>query len=105
MAKVTLNPIFQDVNGKSGNLVFRRSRNGKTWLIKLADMSNVTWSDEQQNHRKAFKAANEYAKAAMADPQVRASYEEAAREQNRQPYRVAVSDYFKGKNLLANQNK
>ena len=105
MAKVTLNPMFQGVNGKSGNLVFRRTRNGKTWLIKLADMSNVEWSDSQQNHRKQFKAANEYARAAMADPQVRAVYEGIAREQDRRPYHVAVSDYFKGNNLLKGKEK
>jgi hypothetical protein len=100
MAEITPSPIIQALNGKSGNLVFRRSRNGKTWLIKLADMSNVEWSDNQQEHRKQFKAANEYARAAMADPQVRVIYEEIASKQNRQPYRLAVSDYFKGKSLL-----
>src|SRR5262245_20849928 len=100
MAQIMLSPIIEAVHGKSGNLVFRRSGNGKTWLIKLADMSNVERSDSQQNHRKQFKAANEYTKAAIADPQVRAIYEDVAREQNQQPYHLAVSDYFKGKNLL-----
>ena len=58
-----------------GNVVFRRSHTGEMTLIKLADMSNVTWSDAQQAHRQRFKEAVAYAKAAMAEPKVRAVYE------------------------------
>lgn len=49
--------------------------------------------------------ANDYAHAAMADPKVRALYENRASKENRQPFRVAVSDYYKGKNLLAKEMK
>jgi hypothetical protein len=45
--------------------------------------------------------ANEYATAAMADPDVRAIYEKRAAKEHRVPYRLAVSDYYKGKNLLS----
>jgi hypothetical protein len=95
MAEITLNPTFETIQGKSGRLVFRRAPSGKTFLIKLADMSNVKWSDAQQRQRQQFKAANEYAKAAMANPEMRAMYEEMAREQNKPPYHLAVSEYFK----------
>jgi len=37
----------------------------------------------------------------MADPNVRAVYERKDAEQNRQPFRVAVSDALKGHDLLA----
>ena len=37
----------------------------------------------------------------MADPAVRAIYEQRAAEEKRQPFRVAVSDYYKGNNLLS----
>ena len=97
MAEITLNPMIQTIHGKSGGLVFRRSPSGKTFLIKLADMSNVNWSDAQQRHRQQFKAANEYAKSAMANPELRAMYAEMAREQNRRPYHLAVSNYFKNR--------
>jgi hypothetical protein len=97
MAEITLNPMIQTIHGKYGRLVFRRGPRGKTFLIKLADMSNVKWSDAQTRHRQQFKAANEYARAAMANPEMRAMYEEMAREQNRRPYRLAVSDYFKNR--------
>jgi hypothetical protein len=36
---------------------------------------------------------------------VRAKYEKRAAKENRQPYRVAVSDYYKGKDLLAKKTK
>ena len=41
----------------------------------------------------------------MANPDVRAVYEERAAKEHRQPYRLAVSDYFKGKNLLTEPGK
>ena len=48
-----------------------------------------------------FKQATEYAKAAMADPVVRAIYEELAAKENKRPYSMALSDYFKGKDLFS----
>ena len=97
MAEITLHPMLQTIHGRSRGLVFRRTRSGKTFLIKLADMSNVTWSEAQQRQRHEFKAANAYAKAAMADPERRVMYEEMARKQNKRPYHLAVSDYFKAR--------
>ena len=103
MAKVTLNPMLQSVHGRLGNAVFRRSYNGTVTLIKLADMSKVQWSDAQKTQRQRFKQANLYAKAAMAEPAVRLLYEQRAAALNKRPYHLAVSDYFKGQNLLANK--
>jgi hypothetical protein len=100
MAKIILNPMIQSAQGKMGNTVFRRSHTGDMTLIKLADMSNVIWSDAQQAHRQRFKEAVAYAKAAMAEPKVRARYEKTAAKQGKRPFDLAVSDYFKGGNLL-----
>ena len=100
MAKITLNPMIQSAQGKMGNAVFRRSHTGEMTLIKLADMSNVKWSDAQQAHRQRFKQAVAYAKAAMAEPKARAMYEKSAAKQHKRPFDLAVSDYFKGRNLL-----
>jgi len=97
MAEITFHPMIKTMHGKSGGLVFRRAPSGKTFLIKLADMSNVTWSEAQRRHRQEFKAANAYAREAMADPELRARYEEMARKQNKRPYHLAVSDYFKSR--------
>ena len=101
MAKVTLNPMLQSLHGRLGNVVFRRSYSGKMTVIKLADMSKVKWSAAQKAQRQRFKQANAYAKAAMAEPAVRAQYQQRAVALHKRPYHLAVSDYFKGNNLLA----
>ena len=100
MAKITLNPIVERAQGKMGSIVFRRSHTGEMSITKLPDMSNVQWSEAQQTHRQRFKLAVAYAKAAMADPTVRAVYVEIAAQKHKRPFDLAVSDYFKGKNLL-----
>lgn len=51
--------------------------------------------------RQRFKLANAYAQAAMADPEVRAIYEELAEEEGRSAYEAARQDYFKGNDLLS----
>ncbi|MBK9926629.1 MAG: hypothetical protein IPP66_15240 [Anaerolineales bacterium] len=100
MAKVKLNPMLKEVRGKVGNTVFRRSHTGEVSLIKLADMSNVEWSDAQKAHRQRFKEAVAYAKAVMAEPKVRRRYEKEAAQKNKRPFDLAVSDYFQGRNLF-----
>jgi hypothetical protein len=62
--------------------------------------SDGEWSEAQQKQRQRFREANAYAKAAMADDNVRLVYETNAGKLGRQPYRLAISDYFKGNNLL-----
>jgi len=100
MAKTTLHPMLQRLKGKMGNAVFRRSHTGEISLTKLPDMSRVKWSDAQQAHRQRFKEAVAYARAAMADETVRAKYVEIAARQGKRPFDMAVSDYFKDRNLL-----
>jgi len=36
----------------------------------------------------------------MAEPKVRRKYEKEAAKKNKRPFDLAVSDYFKGRNLL-----
>jgi hypothetical protein len=105
MAKVTLSPMVKEIRGKLGDFVFRRSHTGELTIIKTPDMSNVKWSKAQKAHRQRFKKAIEYAKAAMAEPMVRAIYEKTAKKQNKRPFDLAVSDYFKGRNLLPDKRK
>jgi len=65
-------------------------------------VSKVKWSKAQREHRQRIKQAVGYARAAMADPNVRAKYEKAAAKQGKRPFDLAVSDFFQGKNLLKN---
>jgi len=101
MAKVTLTPLVKDIRGKLGDTVFRRLPDGQLIASRKPDMSKVKWSKAQKAHRQRFKKAIAYAKAAMAEPKVRARYEKAARKQGKRPFDLAVSDYFKGRDLLA----
>ena len=63
-------------------------------------MSNVQWSEAQQAHRQRFKEAVAYARLAMADPVASTYYKEEATRLKKRPFDVAVSDFFKDKNLL-----
>jgi len=101
MAKVTLPPWITGIKGRLGDVVFRVSQSGETFVTRSPDMSAVEWSPAQEGHRQRFKAAIAYAKAAMADPHARAVYEKQAAEKNRRPFQMAVSDYFKGNDLLS----
>jgi hypothetical protein len=101
MAKIILNPMVQSAKGKMGNIVFRRAHTGGMTITKLPDMSKVKWSRAQKAHRQRFKQAVTYAKAAMADQIVSKVYEKAAVKQKKRPFDLAVSDYFKGHDLLS----
>lgn len=99
MAKVTLSPLIIDIRGQVGDYVFRRLPSGEVIMTKTPDMSNVKWSKAQKAQRQRFKEAAAYAKAALADPKVRAKYEKRAARQKKRPYTLAISDYFKGKEI------
>ena len=105
MPRVRLNPLVEEIHGTLYDVVFKKSPKGNTIVTKRPDMSKVKWSKAQNNQRQRLAKANKYAQAAMADPAVRAIYEERAATDNRPPYRVAMSDYFQGQNLLPRQTK
>ena len=50
-----------------------------------------------------MKGASAYAKTTMIAPEVRAACEKLAAEQHKRPYDLAISDYFKGRNLLSSK--
>jgi hypothetical protein len=102
MAKVKLHPLFAGLRGKLQGLVFRMSHNGQISLYVRPDMSHVKWSPAQIAQRERFAEASAYAKAAIADAEVRAVYERMSMEKknNKRPYDMALSDYSKGNNLL-----
>jgi|SRR5215208_6940979 len=99
MVKVRLHAPVKSLSGKMGIYTYRVMR-GKQTLMKTPDMSGVKWSKAQEESRARFREAIRYARQAMADPGVCAHYEEVGKKANRQPFRVAVSDYLAGNNLL-----
>ena len=101
MTKVRLNPLIKELRGTMYDVVFKKSPFGNLIITKRPDMSGVKWSKAQKAHRERFKQASEYAKAALADPKVRAIYEHRAANEHKRPYAMALSDYFKGNDLLS----
>ena len=99
MVKVRLHAPVKDMRGKMGIYTYR-VMNGKQTLMKTPDMSGVKWSEAQKANRARFREAIRYAQQAMADPAVSAHYKEIAEKAKRQPFRVAVSDFLAGNNLL-----
>ena len=98
-----------EIQGTMYDVVFKKSpgarRSSQRSRIHLhwhagASVSGVKWRKAQKDNRKRMRYSNQYAKAAMADPQVRAVYEARATREGRVPYNVALSDYWQGKNLL-----
>ena len=97
--KVELNPTVDKYRGKIGKLTYRWMY-GKQTVMKTPDMSRVKWSKAQKANRERFAEAIAYARQAIANPKIRAHYEKAGKKADRQPFRVAVSDFLAGKNLL-----
>jgi hypothetical protein len=97
MPKVRLNPLIEEIHGTMYDMVFKLSPKGNIIIAKRPDMFKVKWSEAQQSQRKRFKEAVAYAKAALADPKVRAKYERKAKKQGKRAWDVAVSDYFEGR--------
>jgi hypothetical protein len=97
--KVELNPTVERFRGKIGGMTYRWMY-GKQTAMKTPDMSKVKWSEAQKANRERFSEAIAYARQAMADPKVRVHYEKLGKKAGRQPFRVAVSDFYEGKNLL-----
>ena len=99
MVKVRLHAPVKSMSGKMGIYTYRYTY-GKQTLMKTPDMSNVKWTKAQTANRERFREAIAYACQAMANPKVRAYYEKLGKKADRQPFRVAVSDFLAGKNLL-----
>ncbi|HEX5941874.1 MAG TPA: hypothetical protein VFY66_06320 [Anaerolineales bacterium] len=60
--------------------MFKKSSKGNKIVTKRPDMTKVEWSEPQKAQRQRVKRANECANAALADPDVRAVYEERGKD-------------------------
>jgi hypothetical protein len=99
--KANLHPLYADIQGTLfEDLVLKRSPSGKIIVSKKPDMSKVKKSQAQLENQERFKQASDYARAAKADPQVWAHYQEQAQRLKKRPRDLAMSDYYKGKNVL-----
>ncbi len=91
--KVKLNPMFEQVSGQLGEVVFREVR-GKTVASRKSASSTAAPSENQVEHRERFKLAAAYGKSALANADTRALYTEAARNKNMPVFSLTVADFF-----------
>jgi hypothetical protein len=95
MPRVKFHPLIEEIHGTMYDVVFKKSPRGNMIVTKRPDMSRVKWSEAQKVQRQRFKEAVAFAKAALADPKLRARYEKRAQRQGRRAWDAALSDYFK----------
>jgi len=102
MAIVELGPLLQEVHGKIGDLVFRRGPNGKTIVSRLPQKKKkkskkAQKAEKERNarQRQLMYDAHDYARAAMADPEIRKYYEQEARRKKKKAYSLAFASFFR----------
>ena len=93
MAKVALNPIFEKVQGRVGDLVFKQVGD-EVVMARMPDLTGVTPTAAQLVTRERFQAAAQYGKLALTDAPLRLAYERAAKEKSQPMFSLPVADFF-----------
>lgn len=98
MAKVDLNPIFDQVHGKVGDLVLKRYHSGV--VMSRIGGTDRPMSAAQLAQQERFRAATTYSKMALMDPAARDLYRAAAQERDLPIVAVMVADFFNAPTIL-----
>lgn len=93
MAKVRLNPILEQVRGKVGDLVFKRSGD-QVIISRKADLSEHQPTGPQLAAQERFRQAALYGKMVMVDPVTKQVYEEAAKTKGQPLFSLTIADFF-----------
>ena len=91
--KATLNPMFEQVSGQLGDLVFRVIR-GKVVISRKPVLNGSEPTEVQVQHRERFKQAVTYGKGVMADAGIRPLYEAVAKAKDMPIFALMIADYF-----------
>ena len=91
--KAKLNPIFEQMSGQLGELVFRVVR-GKVVISRKPALNGTEPSEGQIEQRERFKQAVAFGKSVMADGSVRPLYEAVAKAKNMPVFALTVADFF-----------
>lgn len=89
MAKIN-NDMIMGARGATGKELVYRRRNGKTFVSKYPDMSNVKPSKNQTSNRAVFSEAIKYARAILKDPVKSATF----RVGDGNVYLAAIKEYM-----------
>lgn len=90
--KAELDPAIHFMRGSAGSFVYRKIR-GKT-IMSERPRSDREATPGQMAHRERFKQAAFYGKVTMGNEEVRALYEEAAKDKDLPIFSVMVADFF-----------
>lgn len=100
VAKVKLNPVLELINGKVGDLVFKRYQD-KVVIARKVDPSDQEPTPAQQAVRERFRAGALYGKQAAADPAVKALYVARAKAKAQPFFSLMVADYLHAPTVTA----
>jgi hypothetical protein len=92
MAEVKDNFVIEGTSGRIGKLVVNKIINGKTFVTKYPDRSNVVYTKEQIEFRKIFAEAAKFASEIVNDPFKSSTY---PRQGRKSIYHCALSDFMK----------
>jgi len=92
MAEVKDNFVIEGTSGRIGKLVVNKIINGKTFVTKYPDRSNVVYTKEQIEFRKIFAEAAKFASEIVNDPIKSSTY---PRQGRKSIYHCALSDFMK----------
>ncbi len=93
MANVELNRILDAINGRLGNVVFKKLGN-RVYISRRPDFSRRELSAAQKESVERFRAAVKQAKKTIADPQLRAPFELEAKRQGKTVYHTIIGEYM-----------
>lgn len=94
MTKIKVNPLFAQMSGKMGKLVFKTSKNGEITISKLPEKSKALPSEAQLARRQSFAKASEYVASVQADETARLFYKDLARRRKTTVRALCMGDYL-----------
>ena len=108
MAKAKLQAAIAALSGSLGKdqeYTFRRTKKGKTILIKKPDMSKVKWSGDQVSNRHTMREAVAFAQGVLADPERKKAYDKRAKRKRTDAFHLAISEYLKDNSTRARKSE
>ena len=93
MAKIKLNPVFEQMRGQIGELVFKHYGD-EVIVARKPDLSGVTPTAAQVAAQARFREAVLYGKMVVADPATKMLYDAVARDAGKPMFSLAVADFY-----------
>ena len=92
-AKVTLNPVIEAIQGKVGDLIFKRWED-QDIVCKMPDRTGIVPTANQLAQMDKFRLAALYGKAVLTDPDSRTFYDGVADRRAIPVFALTVADFL-----------